>query len=187
MSRMSRAGEALMAIYQAAYARFGHQQWWPGDTALEMCVGAVLTQNTSWKNVEKALANLKAAGHLSLAALHALSQEELAGLIRPAGYYNIKARRLKNFIAHVAESGNRAARSVPSGQAAGNRGKATGNRKQETGKERTAGSGKGESAIENRKSKIEYPTKPDGTPDFAKMTPAQRLAYHQARLDGMFG
>ena len=68
---------------------------------MEICVGAILTQNTNWKNVEKALANLKAAGCLTVSALHAKPVEQLAELIRPAGYYNIKAGRLRNFIAHV--------------------------------------------------------------------------------------
>ncbi len=90
-----------MAIYHAARERFGHQHWWPGDTPLEVCVGAVLTQNTNWTNVEKALANLKAAGKLDIAALHETDDTELAELIRPAGYYNVKTRRLKNFVAAV--------------------------------------------------------------------------------------
>jgi len=102
-----------MAIYQAAYRRFGHRHWWPGDTKLEVCVGAILTQNTNWTNVEKAIANLKAAGAMSVAALHALPHAALAELIRPAGYFNIKARRLKNFVAHVA--GGAPGRRVPGG------------------------------------------------------------------------
>jgi endonuclease-3 related protein len=91
----------LSEMYEAMHRRFGHQGWWPGETALEMCVGAVLTQNTNWKNVVRALANLKAAGKMSIPALHATSHDALAELIRPAGYFNIKARRLKNFIAAV--------------------------------------------------------------------------------------
>ena len=87
--------------------RFGHQGWWPGDGALEICIGAILTQNTNWANVEKAIANLRAAGCLSVSGLHALPVGKLAELIRPAGYFNIKARRLKNFIAAVhASSGD---------------------------------------------------------------------------------
>ncbi len=93
--------QTLMDMYEAMRARFGHRNWWPGDGALEICVGAILTQNTNWTNVEKAIANLKANGHLSIAALHATSHDELAQLIRPAGYFNIKAKRLKNFIARV--------------------------------------------------------------------------------------
>lgn len=103
MLAMSRSGKVLMEIYQAMRERFGHQDWWPGDSPLEICVGAVLTQNTNWGNVEKAIANLKAVGLLSVEALHAVPQEGLARLIKPAGYFNIKARRLKNFIARVHE------------------------------------------------------------------------------------
>jgi endonuclease-3 related protein len=77
---------------------FGPQHWWPGETELEVIVGAVLTQNTNWKNVEKAILNLKEKGLLSLFRLNALSVSDLAQLIRPAGYFNIKAKRLKNLI-----------------------------------------------------------------------------------------
>ena len=90
-----------MEMYEAMRARFGHQQWWPGQTPLEVCVGAILTQNTNWTNVEKAIANLQAAGKLSIPALMAMDRAELAALIKPAGYFNVKAKRLKNFIAHV--------------------------------------------------------------------------------------
>ncbi len=90
-----------MEIYHAARERFGHQGWWPGETPLEICVGAILTQNTNWTNVEKAIANLKAADRMSVARLHELPHEALAELIRPAGYFNVKARRLMNFIDRV--------------------------------------------------------------------------------------
>ena len=88
-------------MYRAMRKHFGHQHWWPGDGALEICVGAILTQNTHWANVERAIANLKAARCLSVRKLHAQPQAALARLIRPAGYFNVKARRLKNFIADV--------------------------------------------------------------------------------------
>ena len=91
-------------MYDAARERFGHRGWWPGDGPLEICVGAILTQNTNWANVEKAIANLNAANLMSVNKLHAKPQAELAELIRPAGYFNVKAKRLKNFIAHVHES-----------------------------------------------------------------------------------
>ena len=107
---MARTSETLAAIYEAARAHFGHQGWWPADASagdaqrkLEICVGAILTQNTNWSNVEKAIANLKAAGCMSVGQLHASSHAELAELIRPAGYFNVKAKRLKNFIARVHE------------------------------------------------------------------------------------
>ncbi len=124
---MSSTGQTLMEMYEAARGRFGHQGWWPvfageaaspgkpvsaeavspgkpAEAALEICAGAILTQNTNWSNVEKALANLRSAGRMSVGALHETPHAELAKLIRPAGYYNVKARRLKNFIARVHEA-----------------------------------------------------------------------------------
>ncbi len=92
-----------MEMYEAMRERFGHRGWWPGDGALEISVGAILTQNTNWKNVEKAIENLKAAGCMSVSALHTKPHADLAELIRPAGYFNVKTKRLKNFIAHVYE------------------------------------------------------------------------------------
>jgi endonuclease-3 related protein len=93
----------LMDMYQAMHARFGHQKWWPGNGALEICVGAILTQNTNWRNVTKAIANLRSAGCMSVTSLRAMDRATLAELIRPAGYYNVKSKRLKNFIARVHE------------------------------------------------------------------------------------
>jgi endonuclease-3 related protein len=90
--------EELLEIYNLLFARFGPQHWWPGDMQFEMIIGAILTQNTSWKNVKKALANLKAANSMTPESLHKLKHEQLAELIRPSGYYNIKARRLKSFL-----------------------------------------------------------------------------------------
>lgn len=84
-------------------AHFGHQHWWPGETPFEVCVGAVLTQNTSWGNVERAIANLKAAGVLEPGRLYALDEPKLAALIRPAGYFNVKARRLRCFLRVLVE------------------------------------------------------------------------------------
>lgn len=91
----------LLAAYNALRARYGHRNWWPADTPFEMCVGAVLTQNTAWKNVTQAIANLKAAGALDVFAIHLMEPEELAVLIKPSGYYNIKARRLKSLVSHI--------------------------------------------------------------------------------------
>ena len=76
----------------------GPQSWWPGETPFEVCVGAILTQNTAWTNVEKAIANLKARGVLDPVTMYALPPVELAQLIRPAGYFNIKTKRLRNFL-----------------------------------------------------------------------------------------
>lgn len=88
----------LIDIYQRLYDYYGPQYWWPGETVIEIIVGAILTQNTSWSNVEKAIANLKKADCLDVAKLQSISVEQLGVLIRPAGYYNIKAQRLKSFI-----------------------------------------------------------------------------------------
>jgi endonuclease-3 related protein len=84
-------------------AHFGHQGWWPGETPFEVCVGAILTQNTNWGNVERAIANLKAAQVLTPRLLFGLSETKLAELIRPAGYFNVKARRLRAFLRVLVE------------------------------------------------------------------------------------
>ncbi len=94
---------ALQRIYDLLYLRYGPQHWWPGETPFEVAVGAVLTQNTNWSNVEKAIRNLKAFNKLTVSAIHSLPDAELAGLIRPAGYFNIKAKRLKNLISLLAD------------------------------------------------------------------------------------
>ena len=88
----------LRRAYTLMRARAGHQHWWPGETPFEICVGAILTQNTAWTNVERAIANLKAARVLEPEKLFALPEAKLAGLIRPAGYFNVKARRLRSFL-----------------------------------------------------------------------------------------
>lgn len=93
----------LMDLYQRLLAAFGPQRWWPGETPFEVLVGAVLTQSTNWGNVERAIDHLKAGGLLSLEALRALPSGELAELIRPAGYYNLKARRLMNLLDLLAQ------------------------------------------------------------------------------------
>lgn len=90
--------KAFEEVYVLLFAYFGPQDWWPGETAIEIVVGAVLTQNTNWTNVTKAIANLQDAGVLSYSALLELSMEELASYIRPSGYYNIKSKRLKNLL-----------------------------------------------------------------------------------------
>lgn len=93
-----RAAE-LRAAYRRLRTAFGHQGWWPGETPFEVCVGAILTQNTSWSNVERAIANLKAANLLEPRRLHALPPAVLAQHLRPAGYFNVKAARLRAFLA----------------------------------------------------------------------------------------
>jgi endonuclease III related protein len=95
--------KALRRAYRLMLAHFGHLHWWPGETPFEVCVGAILTQNTSWSNVERAIVNLKAARVLEPRKLFALEEPKLAGLIRPAGYFNVKARRLHSFLRVLVE------------------------------------------------------------------------------------
>jgi endonuclease-3 related protein len=88
----------LLEIYHRLQDCFGPQHWWPGETPFEVAVGAILTQNTSWTNVAKAIANLKAAGCLDPHKLRELDSEPLELLIRPAGYFRVKAKRLQSFV-----------------------------------------------------------------------------------------
>lgn len=88
----------LEVIYDRLYRYFGPQHWWPGETPFEIIVGAILTQNTSWQNVARAIDNLKKAMVLTPEKLHSLPLDKLARLIRPSGYFNIKATRLKEFL-----------------------------------------------------------------------------------------
>ncbi|MBF0488572.1 MAG: endonuclease III domain-containing protein [Nitrospirae bacterium] len=91
-------GEFLTRIYETLYAAFGPQHWWPAETPFEVAVGAILTQNTNWLNVEKAISNLKANNALDPLIMHAMSPHDLSALIIPSGYHNVKAARLKAFI-----------------------------------------------------------------------------------------
>lgn len=91
----------LRRIYRRLFAAFGPQGWWPARSRVEIVVGAVLTQNTAWVNVERALANLRAARRLSYARLAATSEDQLAQHLKPSGYYNTKARRLKALLAFL--------------------------------------------------------------------------------------
>ena len=95
--------QALQNIYHRLMAEHGPQHWWPAEEPFEVIVGAILTQSTAWSNVEKAIANLKAAQALSPGALRQLSLAELARLIRPSGYYNAKALKLKSFVDWLGE------------------------------------------------------------------------------------
>lgn len=88
----------ILDLYDRLYAAYGPQHWWPGDSAFEVVAGAILTQSAAWTNVERALGNLKAAGALSPEGIDELPEAELARLIRPSGYYNAKARKLKAFV-----------------------------------------------------------------------------------------
>lgn len=94
---------SLLDVYDRLLAHYGHQSWWPGDSPLEIMVGAILTQNTSWKNVEKAIVNLKEEGLLDPFKLQETPLEELAEVIRPAGYYRLKAKRLQNLMRYVVD------------------------------------------------------------------------------------
>jgi len=97
MRRDAKPKPPLAAVFAALHRRWGPQRWWPARTRFEMICGAILTQNTAWTNVERALANLRDARALFPAAQHALSLRELAALVRPAGTFRIKARRLRAF------------------------------------------------------------------------------------------
>ncbi|MBW1800530.1 MAG: endonuclease III domain-containing protein [Deltaproteobacteria bacterium] len=91
-------GKRLTDMYRCLKDHFGSQNWLPAESDFEVMVGAVLTQNTNWKNVEQAIDHLKNSGLLSFRALHDVPVSELALKIRSSGYYNIKAKRLKNLL-----------------------------------------------------------------------------------------
>ena len=93
----------LCEIYRRLLDAYGPQGWWPGDSRFEIIAGAILTQATAWRNVERALANLRHANIDNWPAVHDLAVDTLAELVRPSGYYNSKARKLKTFAAHVSE------------------------------------------------------------------------------------
>jgi endonuclease-3 related protein len=93
----------LLEIYETLAAHYGPRGWWPADSPFEVVVGAILTQNTAWTNVEKAIANLKQLGPLTPEALLRLPEETLSNAIRPSGYYRRKTARLRNFLDLLAE------------------------------------------------------------------------------------
>ncbi|MCG5535103.1 endonuclease III domain-containing protein [Ectothiorhodospira mobilis] len=97
--------EHLRRVFRLLSDHHGPMHWWPGETPFEVMVGAILTQNTAWSNVERAIAALKEAGPLEPAALLALPEGELAARIRPSGYYNVKARRLRAFCQWLLDAG----------------------------------------------------------------------------------
>jgi endonuclease-3 related protein len=96
--------DEVIDIFNILLKHFGPQHWWPGETPFEVMVGAILTQNTNWTNVEKAIGNLKRAGALAPETINAMPAATLAELIKPSGYFNIKAKRLKTFISYFMES-----------------------------------------------------------------------------------
>ena len=93
--------------YQLLLKRFGPQGWWPGRTRFEIAVGAILTQNTAWTNVEKAIRNLRNTGALSFRGMRGISNQKLAAAIRPSGYFNQKTAKLRAFLAWLEEHGGR--------------------------------------------------------------------------------
>lgn len=90
-----------MRIYALLNDHFGDLGWWPGETPFEVIVGAILTQNTAWRNVEIAIENLQKAGVLSPEGMMRMEGDTLAGLIRPSGYFRIKTKRLKSFVSFL--------------------------------------------------------------------------------------
>ena len=95
--------DAIRKYYHTLFSAWGRQHWWPAQSRMEMIVGAYLTQNTSWTNVEKALGNLRKARLLSISGIRRTPQPELEQLIRPAGYFRQKAQRLKTFVSFLDE------------------------------------------------------------------------------------
>jgi endonuclease-3 related protein len=98
----SQIGDTLLEVYHLLLARYGPQHWWPAKEPFEVIVGAILTQSAAWTNVEQAISNLKVAKALTPAALRDLPLSRLAHLIRPSGYYNAKAMKLKAFVERLA-------------------------------------------------------------------------------------
>ena len=94
-------GRALAEMYERMASHFGPTHWWPGDSPFEIAVGAILTQNTAWTNVEKAIANLKRERALSAAAIVARDDASLHDLLRPSGYFRVKTVRLRSFCQHL--------------------------------------------------------------------------------------
>lgn len=101
--RFGRLARTLSEAYRLLFEAYGPQHWWPGETPFEVIVGALLTQNTSWRNVERAIANLREADVLEPRRLYDLPDAELEELLRPAGYFRLKAQRLKRLLALIVE------------------------------------------------------------------------------------
>lgn len=91
------SGDAFLSVYDRLFRHYGPRSWWPAETAFEVMVGAILTQNTSWTNVERALGRLREIAPLQPQAIAELSAERLGEALRPVGYFNVKARRLQTF------------------------------------------------------------------------------------------
>jgi len=95
--------DRLLDIYRILFDHYGPREWWPSETPFEVVVGAILTQNTAWRNVEKAITNLKRCGPLTPEALSRLPEETLSEAIRPSGYYRQKGKRLRNFLGMLSD------------------------------------------------------------------------------------
>ena len=91
----------LIDVYDTLFSKYGPQGWWPGEGPLDVVIGAILTQNTAWSNVEKAITNLKMSNLWTLESIHRSSQEDLASVVLSSGYFNQKARKLKAFAEHI--------------------------------------------------------------------------------------
>lgn len=98
VNTVGRKGKILVGMYERLMHTVGPRYWWPGESPFEVIVGAILTQNTSWANVEKAIDNLKKAGILNPLGIRGLDGDDLAQIIKPSGFYRLKARRLKRFV-----------------------------------------------------------------------------------------
>lgn len=97
--------KSLLTVYQQLFGCYGPQHWWPAESPFEVMVGAILTQNTAWSNVEKALASLVAHDRLDATKIIATRRDHLANWLRPSGYFNVKAVRLKNFCRWYLDAG----------------------------------------------------------------------------------
>jgi len=102
--RRKRTSKKLLKIYQELYNAIGPRHWWPGDSPFEVIIGAILTQNTSWKNVETAIKALKEKNMLNPVKLLKVDESILANTIKSSGFFNIKAKRIKNFIGFLFEN-----------------------------------------------------------------------------------
>jgi len=100
---MARPAKRWRELYDRLFQAFGPQGWWPGETPFEVALGAILTQNTNWGNVARVLQTLKDRGLLDPVALARMDPAELAAILRPAGYYNLKAARVRNFLTFLRE------------------------------------------------------------------------------------
>jgi endonuclease-3 related protein len=108
--------KSLLEIYDRLFRAYGPQHWWPAKTDTEVVVGAILTQNTAWGNVERAIDNLRRAKALNWRALRSLSEHDLAELIRPSGTFRVKAERLAAFVGYLWEHHQGSLRSMLDGE-----------------------------------------------------------------------